>query len=566
MFIIISMNKEGKHFRTETIVTYLFIVVLVGSGIVLLKFLGGGFTGLAVYEGPGEDQTTLMLQEAGTENLMDAYVGAAGDANKNFGTSTLLKTGDTARIYMMFNISEIPANQNADNSILCLYVSTKKVQLINVSHVYVHDWNEGSITWNNQPCGTNFDNSSACNLTTESSAQVNSASQYTWLCWNVTNMLGEDYESENKKASMILHTTDADINSFHSKEYSDSSLRPYLNITYSSSNPTVSITSPQEGEGFNYNTSLPLNFTITNATILDTCWYTLNMGVSNTTIINCQNTTFNASDGDYELRLYSNDTSGNIGSDSINFTVSAVGVSLSISEPSGTKPSRTGISITFSVVGNNLTCWYNVKTSIGGDVIGNTTLANCFGSSFVVSNDGDYVFNLFANNSLGASSSTISSFTVSTPSSSPPSSGGGGGSGGGSTTIIQTTNITTELTVNPIFGFIADPGESKKIKWGVKNTGTSFLNDCVFESFGDYLSWISGKETKSLSAGEEYELVFDLNIPEDTESGSYELGVVSNCKETSGSIKFNVEIIEKKLQIDLLEIIREDDKVRISCE
>ena len=53
-FIIILMNKRGKHFRTETLVTYLFITVLIGSGIVLLKFLGGGFTGFVISEGPGE--------------------------------------------------------------------------------------------------------------------------------------------------------------------------------------------------------------------------------------------------------------------------------------------------------------------------------------------------------------------------------------------------------------------------------------------------------------------------------------------------------------------------------
>ncbi|KKM99286.1 hypothetical protein LCGC14_1149450, partial [marine sediment metagenome] len=103
------------------------------------------------------------------------------------------------------------------------------------------------------------------------------------------------------------------------------------------------------------------------------------------------------------------------------------------------------------------------------------------------------------------------------------------------------------------------PGESKTIIWKVKNTGTGFLNDCVFEGFGDYLSWVSYGETKNLAAGEEYDFIFDLNIPENVGFGSYELGVVLNCKEASNLTKFNVEIIEKKF---LFKVIKSTELVK----
>ena len=721
------MNKEGKYFRTETIVTYLFIVILVGSGIVLLKFLGGGFTGFVVlqqgnqsnfdegtYNNTAYNGNAVVLAGA---NLTGDYTSKIFDVN---GPANWNNMSWTAGGYYSQELPDSGASENRvggidmSGNVLLMHmndasgtigdssgkgnngsyngelysqigklntaigfdgiddtISVQDNESIEIDDITVSVWfnadsspNGGEMfkRWGgagnrvfqhyflsnkhnfrltddgvNVDCNPQYSNTvtldiwshlvftfddtndkvtimvdgqnesfdcTISGLYTGSSQVINvggSGIEFNgeideFVIWNrslsVDEMLnlykrgilrlnltakscddslcsGESFIDIDNTPPQNLSLTDNRY--FQYKVYfssEDSSITPQLfNVTldYSPLAPEINITSPQEGEGFNYNTSLPLNFTITNATSLDACWYTLNNGVSNTTVTNCQNTTFNANDGDYELRLYSNDTPGNIGSDSVNFTVSAVGVSLSISEPSGTKSSRTGIPITFSAVGNNLTCWYNVKTSIGGDVIGNTTLANCSDSNFAVSSDSDYVFNLFANNSLGVFNSKTSSFSISTSSSSPPSSGGGGGGGSsGGTTIIQTTGVTTELTVDPIFGFIANPGESKTITWGIKNTGTIFLNDCGFESFGDHSSWVSGKETKSLSAGEEYEFVFDLNIPEGIGSGSYELGVVSNCKETSGSTKFNVEIIEKKLQLELLEITRENGRVRIN--
>jgi hypothetical protein len=184
------------------------------------------------------DPTTKVgIEEGGA----DSYVKSAGDADKNFGTSTTLKSGNTARIYILFNISAIPTNQKIDDTSLCLYVTTKKNQLIDANHVYV-GFGESTITWNNQPCGTNFDNSANCNLTAESSVQISGSSQNTWNCWNVTKMVGKDYNAENENISIILYTTDSDINEFYSKEHSDSTLWPYLNITYSEGNtlPIVS--------------------------------------------------------------------------------------------------------------------------------------------------------------------------------------------------------------------------------------------------------------------------------------------------------------------------------------
>ncbi len=489
----------------------------------------------------------------------DTYVKSGGDANKNFGSFSLLKIGSVVRSYLMFNISEIPQNQKIDNTLLCLYDTTKKIQEINVNHVY-SSFDESSITWNTQPCGTDFDNFTACNLTSESSVHANSTTEFTWLCWDITNMVKEDYNSGNKNISMVLYAPDSDINSFYSKEHTNSSLWPYLNITYSHSTPIISITSPQEDENFNYNMSLPLNFTITNSTVLDTCFYNIDEG-ENMTISNCQNTTFNSSDGEHTLNLYVNDTLGDTGKASVNFSVYATGVSVTIYEPLGTKSSRTNIAIEFSAFGSNLTCWYNIKTSIGGDIIGNTTLENCSNSNFDVSTDGYYIFSLYVNNSVGAIDSDNSSFSVDTSPTLPPvddSSGGGGGGGGGS------SFVSSKLGLSKILDLIANPGDSKKLKLNVENKQIKFIENCRVIGAGEYSNWFSSSETKGLAGGESYEFLISLNIPETSKAGKYNLSLEIICEGASEEIFFNLEIINKKLNFDLIKVERiKQDQVKI---
>ncbi len=562
--------------KKESVITYLFITLLIGLVIGSLYFFNVRFTGLAVYEDIGGGQTTLMLQEAGIENLGDAYVSDVLQGKRNYGISSDLEVERSSdqRTYIKFNISAVPENQIINDSQLCLYLyNDQGSQTINVNYVYVHDWNEGSedgtdvsgqnyttnITWNNQPCGVDFDNSSACNLIAESSLSNDGSQDGIWQCWDVTNAVSSEYISGDKNVSLILSTSDlGNPDIFYSKEYTtDTSLRPYLNITYSSAGPSVLIISPQESENFNYNTSLPLNFTIVNSSALDTCWYNLNNG-ENITISCYENTTFDIGDGEYELNLYVNDSLGDIGRDSVNFSVYATGVFVIIFEPDGEKSSRTEIPIQFNAFGNNLTCWYNVKTSIWGNIIENTTLENCSNSNFDVSADGNYIFNLYANNSLGAFDSATSSFSVESGGTVVVYSGGGGGGGSSILTKI------TKLTVGEIQNLIVNPKDVKRISWTVKNTGTNFLNDCKFKSIGEFFSWIDYTETKNLAAGEEYEFIFDLYVPKTIGSGVYDFGVALECQEITKSVNFSVEVIEKKLNFDLIKVERiAKEKVKI---
>lgn len=272
----------------------------------------------------------------------------------------------------------------------------------------------------------------------------------------------------------------------------------------------------------------------------------------------------NLSDGTYTWNVKCNDTNGHSAFDGNKvFYVDTTTPSISLIEPIGTKTSRTGIPIQFSIIdASQTTCWYNVKYTTGQEVLGNTTI-NCSSASFGVSTDGDYVLNFYVNDSAGNSNTSSSSFSVST--SVPPVINNGGSSGRFSSGSSGISPLKSSLSVDNLSSLAVDEGGVKKIlTWKVKNDGKSFLNDCKFNSLGKYSSWISHTEAKGLAAGEEYNVVFDVTIPENIGMGSYEMEVSFICGETNKSSKFNVEVLGKQLEFKMINAERSGkDNVKI---
>src|SRR3989344_3274779 len=121
--------------------------------------------------------------------------------------------------------------------------------------------------------------------------------------------------------------------------------------------------------------------------------------------------TFNASASPNETLSLS---SVSVGSSPIPVPVQT---SVSISEPSGTKSASTGIPLNFSVVGEGLTCWYDVHDASDGAVIkDNTSISGCSSLTFDLgAGEGSYALNVYANGSSGFASKS-SSFSVDLPS------------------------------------------------------------------------------------------------------------------------------------------------------
>lgn len=118
----------------------------------------------------------------------------------------------------------------------------------------------------------------------------------------------------------------------------DTSVTPTLrnvSIDYDLINtaPTITLVKPGEGEAYGYNTSLPLEFSASDAdNNIDSCWYDIDSG-DNVIIANCANTTFNVAEGSHTLTIYVNDIYGLETSDSSNFTVSVGAPTISLSYP-----------------------------------------------------------------------------------------------------------------------------------------------------------------------------------------------------------------------------------------
>ncbi len=360
---------------------------------------------------------------------------------------------------------------------------------------------------------------------------------------DITNESPQNLSLSNNQYFQYKLEFETDDHSYSPEFYNIS-----IDYTVLNSAPSISLASPQDSTTYDYNESLALNFSTSDSDgNLDSCWYNLNDG-SNISLTNCQNTTFNIStDGNYLLTIYANDSEGLEASDNVSFNVDATGVSVSISEPTGTKSSRTAIPITYSATGNNLTCWYNVKTSIGGEVIANTTLPNCSSSVFEVSTDGNYILNLYINNTLGSSDFENSSFSVDTSTTpNPPTSSSGGGGGGGGSFSSQTT-MNLELT--PIEAIMYS-GEEKSLELIVKNNGIRSVNKCRLKTSEEQKSWISSTDIKNIATGEIVEFAFTLTLP-DTKQPELFL----ECLEGNESVQLKITLIKPSLNIEFSEIM-----------
>lgn len=170
---------------------------------------------------------------------------------------------------------------------------------------------------------------------------------------------------------------------------------------------------------------------------LDSCWYSLDLGETNFSIVCGNNITGLNSDVGRWI-VYANDSSGNENYSSVIFSsVVNSAPSVNIINPiDGENVSENStIGINFTAVdsdGNLDSCWYNIDYD--SDII----LENCSNATIALAN-GTYVLNVYANDSLGVEQGASIIFAVNNSytkeaensGESGASSGGGGGGGSG---------------------------------------------------------------------------------------------------------------------------------------
>jgi hypothetical protein len=217
-----------------------------------------------------------------------------------------------------------------------------------------------------------------------------------------------------------------------------------------------------------------------------------------------------------------------------------------------------------------LTCWYDVKTSVGSSVIENTTLSNCSSEEFNVSNDGDFVVGVYANNSYGTEAGDSSSFTVDTDSggggdSGDGDSGGssGGGSGGGTIASSRNSTVKINLKFEGEDEVILKRGETVGMSLVVANTYIRFLNGCGLKGGGGIAGFIKSEGSEGLSRGERVEYGFDVFVPLDSEPGEYDGKLIVECSEGYAEKEFKVITYRNNFEAEILDYERDGGNLKV---
>jgi len=173
--------------------------------------------------------------------------------NSNLEVGNNLNTPISAS-YITFDLSDVPST-TINSAQFCVYGHSSgggdcfdKTLQSGVFRVKVDDFDYSNVTWNNQPCGSGFSNTTACETSPEGTITkeyVDTAvgDDYigTYICYDITNMLSTEKSNDNI-LTILLKGINSDGNCnvlFYSKEGSTN--RPYITVDYQ---PTTTTTVP----------------------------------------------------------------------------------------------------------------------------------------------------------------------------------------------------------------------------------------------------------------------------------------------------------------------------------
>lgn len=191
----------------------------------------------------------------------------------------------------------------------------------------------------------------------------------------------------------------------------------YLYYIIDGTAPVVSIVEPELSEVFNYNTSIELNFSVTDGVAgVDSCWYNLDGG-SNVSLVSCANATFDTSDGSHTINFYSNDTVNNLRHSTRDFSVSLSVPAINLVSPSNGTYFSSGLNVYLNYTALDVdgldTCsvWHDVSgvfvLNSSNSGVGNGTM----NFSVVNASDGFHNWNVECNDSTGASGFSLNNFS-----------------------------------------------------------------------------------------------------------------------------------------------------------
>jgi len=171
--------------------------------------------------------------------------------------------------------------------------------------------------------------------------------------------------------------------------------------------PLINITFPTNNT--NYSTqNLNINYSIFD-TNLDDCWYSNDTWTENTTIV-CGNniTDIFWTEGGHEVIIWANDSSNNINSSSINFTIDTISPLINMTNPQNTTyTANANIELRYTVSDSHLdSCWYSNNSGITNHSIA------CGTNVTLNAMQGNNTWLVGANDTLGNQNMSNITFTI----------------------------------------------------------------------------------------------------------------------------------------------------------
>ncbi|MCR4284940.1 MAG: hypothetical protein NUV97_02750, partial [archaeon] len=326
--------------------------------------------------------------------------------------------------------------------------------------------------------------------------------------------------------------------------------------------PSIILNSPTDSS---YSNSQSVTFRYTPTDLdLNSCWLLGDFGngfeinqTDNSPTNGIENIfSSNLLDGEYLWNVGCNDSVGNsVTNGNKTFYIDTIAPSVSVSEPTGAKTSRT-LSATWSVSdASPVSCLYNVYRGESLEISNTSVNCSTQSTSFGVTVDANFIFNFYVNDSAGNSNRTNSSFSVDTSSGGGAgggeSSSGGGGSGGGPyTPYVAGINLEIES-----IEIIAYPGEEKTLEVVVKNNALKTVNKCQLKISEEQRSWFSSTDVENIGAGEIMDFAFTLTPP--SNAGQPEIFI--ECLEGEKEVPIKLIMIKPSLNIEFTNIVLEKE-------
>jgi len=188
------------------------------------------------------------------------------------------------------------------------------------------------------------------------------------------------------------------------------SLVMFVNVTSvaDSISPNISIAFPAN-ESNSSDTGLNVNYTTADETAVDACWYSNDSMSANTTLPTCANiTTITWIEGQHNVTVWVNDTSNNINSSFVRFTIDTIPPNVNITYPANhTNTTDTGIDVNYTRDSDFDACWYSNDT-----MSANTTLTSCVNITGVTWTEGRHNVTIWVNDSVNNQNRSFVTFVI----------------------------------------------------------------------------------------------------------------------------------------------------------